>query len=110
MPDDVLLFRYSALTFNGHRIHYDRSYVMQEEGYPGLVVHGPLIATLLLEQLRREYPGLHVKAFEFKAISPLFDTAPFDVCGRLDGDVATLWARGAQGQLAVQAIATMASH
>ena len=110
MPDPVLLFRYSALTFNGHRIHYDRSYVMQEEGYPGLVVHGPLIATLLLEQLRREYPGLGVKTFEFKAISPLFDTAPFDVCGRLDGDVATLWARGAQGQLAVQATATMASH
>ena len=110
MPDAVLLFRYSALTFNGHRIHYDRSYVMQEEGYPGLVVHGPLIATLLLEQLCREYPGLDVKAFEFKAISPLFDTAHFDVCGRLDGDVATLWARGAQGQLAVQATATMASH
>lgn len=108
MPDPVLLFRYSALTFNGHRIHYDRSYVTQEEGYPGLVVHGPLIATLLLEQLRRAYPGGRVKAFEFKAISPLFDTAHFEVCGRLDGDIATLWARGAQGQLAVQATATMA--
>jgi 3-methylfumaryl-CoA hydratase len=56
VPDDVLLFRYSALTFNGHRIHYDRRYVTEVEGYPGLVVHGPLIATLLLDLLRRELP------------------------------------------------------
>lgn len=55
-PDDVLLFRYSALTFNGHRIHYDRRYAAQVEGYPGLVVHGPLIATLLLDVLRRRRP------------------------------------------------------
>ena len=55
-PDPVLLMRYSALTFNGHRIHYDRIYAMQEEGYPGLVVHGPLIATLLMEELRRAHP------------------------------------------------------
>jgi hydroxyacyl-ACP dehydratase HTD2-like protein with hotdog domain len=54
VPDDVLLFRYSALTFNGHRIHYDRRYVTEVEGYPGLVVHGPLIATLLMDLLRRE--------------------------------------------------------
>jgi 3-methylfumaryl-CoA hydratase len=54
VPDDVLLFRYSALTFNGHRIHYDRQYVTQVEGYPGLIVHGPLIATLLLDLLRRQ--------------------------------------------------------
>jgi 3-methylfumaryl-CoA hydratase len=110
MPDPVLLFRYSALTFNGHRIHYDRSYAMNEEGYPGLVVHGPLIATLLLDQLRRAHPSAQVKAFEFKAISPLFDTAPFDICGRLDGDLATLWARGPLGQLALQATAALASH
>jgi 3-methylfumaryl-CoA hydratase len=56
VPDDVLLFRYSALTFNGHRIHYDRRYVTEVEGYPGLVVHGPLIATLLLDLLRRQCP------------------------------------------------------
>ena len=109
-PDPVLLFRYSALTFNGHRIHYDRPYAMTEEGYPGLVVHGPLIATLLIDQLRRQYPIAQVKTFEFKAISPLFDTAHFDICGRLDGDLATLWARGPQGQLALQATATVASH
>lgn len=109
-PDPVLLFRYSALTFNGHRIHYDRPYAMGEEAYPGLVVHGPLIATLLIEQLRRAYPAVQVRAFEFKAVSPLFDTAPFEVCGRLDGDVASLWARGPQGQLAMQASATITSH
>ena len=109
-PDPVLLFRYSALTFNGHRIHYDRPYAMGEEGYPGLVVHGPLIATLLIDQLRRAHPGLQVKTFEFKAISPLFDTAHFDICGRLDGDLATLWACGPQGQLAMQATATVASR
>jgi 3-methylfumaryl-CoA hydratase len=83
---------------------------MHEEAYPGLVVHGPLMATLLLEQFRRQYPGVLVKTFEFKAISPLFDTAHFDICGRLDGDLATLWARGPQGQLAIQATATVASH
>ncbi|WP_423455094.1 FAS1-like dehydratase domain-containing protein [Ottowia sp. VDI28] len=103
IPDPVLLMRYSALTFNGHRIHYDRSYVMQEEGYPGLVVHGPLIATLLLEELRRTCPGKTVKTFEFKAVSPLFDTASFAVNGRLDGNKARLWASGPQGQLAMQA-------
>src|SRR6218665_2259233 len=55
-PDEVLLFRSSALTFNGHRIHYDRRYANAVEGYPGLIVHGPLIATLLLDLLRREMP------------------------------------------------------
>ena len=109
VPDPVLLFRYSALTFNAHRIHYDRPYAMQEEGYPGLVVHGPLIATLLIEQLRRAHPRRIVESFEFKAVRPLFDTAAFEVCGRTDGEVASLWARGAQGQLAMEARATLAT-
>ena len=104
-PDPVLLMRYSALTFNGHRIHYDRPYAMQEEGYPGLVVHGPLIATLLMEELRRTHPGKTVRSFEFKAVSPLFDTAPFSVNGKVEGTKASLWARGPQGQLAMQASA-----
>ena len=104
-PDPVLLMRYSALTFNGHRIHYDRPYAMQEEGYPGLVVHGPLIATLLMEQLRRAHPEKNIRSFEFKAVSPLFDTAPFTVNGKLEGGTAHLWARGPQGQLAMQASA-----
>lgn len=108
VPDPVLLFRYSALTFNGHRIHYDRSYVTGEEGYPGLIVHGPLIATLLLEQLQQELPAARVEAFEFKAVSPLFDAAPFSVCGRVEGGTAHLWARGPQGQLAMQATAKLA--
>ena len=109
VPDDVLLFRYSALTFNGHRIHYDRRYVTEVEGYPGLIVHGPLIATLLVDLLRRERPEARLGAFEFRAMSPLFDTAPFSVCGRFDDTKhATLWARGPQGQLAMQASATLA--
>ena len=109
VPDPVLLFRYSALTFNGHRIHYDRPYATQVEGYPGLVVHGPLIATLLVDLVRRELPGARLRAFSFKAASPLFDLHPFDVCGRRepDGHVA-LWARDHEGRLAMQARAELA--
>ncbi|MBN6738511.1 FAS1-like dehydratase domain-containing protein [Burkholderia multivorans] len=102
-PDPVLLMRFSALTFTGHRIHYDRPYAMEEEGYPGLVVHGPLIALLLMEELRRRHPGKTIRAFDFKAVSPLFDTAPFTVNGKLEGHTARVWARGPQGQLAMQA-------
>jgi 3-methylfumaryl-CoA hydratase len=104
-PDPVLLMRYSALTFNSHRIHYDRPYAMNEEGYPGLVVHGPLIATLLMEELRRAHPEKAVRSFEFKAVSPLFDIAPFAANGKLEGDTAYLWARGPQGQMAMHASA-----
>ncbi|WP_197672730.1 acyl-CoA dehydrogenase [Sphingobium sp. SJ10-10] len=107
-PDPILLMRYSALTFNCHRIHYDRPYAMQEEGYPGLVVHGPLIATLLMETLRGVHPERPIACFEFKAVSPLFDTEPFMTAGRVDGRIAQLWARGAQGQLAMSASAEFA--
>ena len=103
-PDPVLLFRYSALTFNGHRIHYDRSYVTQEEGYPGLIVHGPLIATLLLDLLRSELPDARVRHFSFKAVSPIFDIHTFSVCGRQDNEhQVTLWACTETGHLAMQA-------
>jgi len=109
VPDDVLLFRYSALTFNGHRIHYDRRYVTTVEGYPGLVVHGPLIATLLLDLLRRELPSARVTGFQFRALKPLFDVAPFDVCGRREDERAVkLWARTPEGHVAMQACATLA--
>ncbi len=81
VADDVLLFRYSALTFNGHRIHYDRRYVTSVEAYPGLVVHGPLIATLLLDLLRRQLPGASLASFSFKALRPTFDISPFTVDG-----------------------------
>src|SRR4030095_365243 len=76
VPDDVWLFRYSALTFNGHRIHYDRRYVTEVEGYPGLIVHGPLIATLLVDLLRRQQPDAALARFEFRALQPLFDVHP----------------------------------
>jgi 3-methylfumaryl-CoA hydratase len=79
-PDPVLLFRYSALTFNAHRIHYDRDYAGDVEGYRGLVVHGPLVATLLLTHYLKERPGIPVTNFRFRAQSPLFDTQPFDLC------------------------------
>jgi 3-methylfumaryl-CoA hydratase len=104
-PDDVLLFRYSALTFNGHRIHYDRRYVTQVEGYPGLIVHGPLIATLLLESLRLKMPGRRVSRFSFRSVRPLFDIAPFSVCGRPDasGTRVDLWAKNAEGWVAMEA-------
>ena len=81
-PDDVLLFRYSALTFNGHRIHYDRRYATTVEGYPGLVVHGPLQATLLTDLVRRALPGATIARFAFRAVRPLFDTGALRVCGR----------------------------
>ena len=108
VPDDVLLFRYSALTFNAHRIHYDRRYVTEVERYPGLVVHGPLIATLLVELLRRERPDATLQRFDFKAVAPLFDLHPFTLCGRPDGDRrVALWARGPDGSLAMQASAEL---
>ena len=110
VPDDILLFRYSALTFNGHRIHYDRRYVTQVEGYPGLIVHGPLIATLLLDLLRRQLPGARVVAFDFKALRPTFDLHPFSVHGkpREDGRTIDLWAQDHEGLLTMQATATVA--
>jgi 3-methylfumaryl-CoA hydratase len=109
-PDDVLLFRYSALTFNGHRIHYDRRYVTEVEGYPGLVVHGPLLATLLLDLLRRERPAAQVGRFEFRAVRPTFDLHPFSVHGEpaADGKSVRLWGRDHEGWLTMDATATLA--
>jgi len=107
-PDPVLLFRYSALTFNGHRIHYDRWYATEVEGYPGLVVHGPLIATLLVDLLRHELPEVKLRTFTFRAVSPLFDIHPFTLCGKLDADGRMiLWARNHEGKLAMQAHADL---
>ena len=109
MPDDVLLFRYSALTFNGHRIHYDRRYVTEVEGYPGLIVHGPLIATLLLDLLRRQAPGADVATFRFKAVRPTFDLHPLRVSGapEADGKTVRLWASDHEGWLTMDATATL---
>ena len=107
VPSDVLLFRYSALTFNGHRIHYDRRYVTTEEGYPGLVVHGPLIATLLADLARDHVAPAELATFSFRAVSPLFDVAPFAVCGRREPAGVRLWAQGPDGRLAMEASATL---
>jgi 3-methylfumaryl-CoA hydratase len=110
VPDDVLLFRYSALTFNGHRIHYDRRYVTEVEGYPGLIVHGPLIATLLVDLARRQRPDARLRSFGFKAVRPVFDLHPFRVNGKpsADGGGAQLWAQDHEGWLAMQAQARFA--
>ncbi len=89
-PSIVMLFRYSALTFNGHRIHYDRSYARDVEGYPDLVFHGPLTATLLADLARRVCPG-PLRSFTYRAVSPLFDTDPFEICA---GPVTAPVARG----------------
>lgn len=109
-PDPVLLFRYSALTFNGHRIHYDRHYATDTEGYPGLVVHGPLIATLLLDLLRRQMPEAQVTRFAFRAMKPTFDLDAFKVCGALAEGAKSvrLWAEHGDGALAMDATATLA--
>ena len=103
VPDPVRLFRFSALTFNAHRIHYDRDYARDVEGYPGLVVHGQLLAILLLDHFLRHAGAVQVNAFAFRAQQPLFDTAPFDLClGESDGG-ATLWASAANGTRAFTA-------
>jgi 3-methylfumaryl-CoA hydratase len=107
LPDEVLLFRYSALTFNGHRIHYDRRYVTEVERYPGLVVHGPLVATLLLDLLRHQRPDAQVTRYEFRAVRPVFDGRSFFACGepQPDGRTVRLWARDHEGWLTMDASA-----
>jgi 3-methylfumaryl-CoA hydratase len=90
MPDPVLLFRYSALTMNGHRIHYDRPYAMNEEAYPALVVHGPLQATLLAELAARNL-GAPMTGFDFRGQAPAFDGATLHVCGEATASGANLW-------------------
>jgi len=108
-PDVVLLSRFSALTFNGHRIHYDRPYATAVEGYPGLVVHGPLVATLLMDLLRHNLPDARVASFAFRAVRPLFDIAPFSLCGKVeaDGKTVKLWAKDAEGSLTMDATAVL---
>lgn len=98
-PDPVLLFRFSALTFNAHRIHYDRDYAMKAEGYPGLVVQGPLTAMLLMDHYLAKHPRADIFRFEFRAEKPLFDGAPFELCGA----GSDLWARTPSGERAMSA-------
>ncbi|HFA60364.1 MAG TPA: acyl-CoA dehydrogenase [Rhodospirillales bacterium] len=111
IPDEVLLFRYSALTYNGHRIHYDLAYAREVEGYPGLVVHGPLIATLMLDLLRDRWPGARLVRFAFRAVAPLFAGRPLRVAAFL-GEGAEervlLVALGDTGRLAMEGEAMLA--
>ena len=102
-PDPVMLFRYSALTFNGHRIHYDADFCRQVEGYPDLVVHGPLIATLLLDLFWQRFPADLPKRFKYRARSPLFNPHPFTVNGKRDGASGQAWATNGSGGLAMWA-------
>lgn len=97
-PSPTLLFRYSAVTFNGHRIHYDWPYVTETEGYPGLVVHGPLIATLNLRAFTSAHPTARLKRFSFRGVRPLISPHPFEVGGRLiDNGKAQVWAGDQDG-------------
>lgn len=109
-PDPVMLFRFSALTFNGHRIHYDYPYVTEVEGYPGLIVHGPLTALLLADLARREGPG-PLESFSFRARSPLFADGPFTLLG-VPGDnrTATLAVWSHDARLAMTAGAEFAAE
>ncbi|POA42728.1 transposase [Pseudomonas sp. MPR-ANC1] len=98
IPDATLLFRYSAVTFNGHRIHYDWPYVTEAEGYPGLVVHGPLIATLSLRAFQQANPAAIVRSFNFRGLRPLISPEAFEVGGRLtDAGKAQIWATAEAG-------------
>jgi len=109
-PAEPLLFRFSALTFNSHRIHYDRPWATEREGYPALVVHGPLTSTLLIDFARDQHPGRVFTGYETQARAPLFDSAPFELRGRpaADGRGAELWAVTPEGTVAMSARAELA--
>lgn len=96
-PDPVMLFRYSALTFNSHRIHYDRDYAVAEEGYPSLVIQGPLVATLMLDHLMRHVPGRFVRSYQFRAVSPLLEGDRVELGLTIAGECADLRAIGPVG-------------
>jgi 3-methylfumaryl-CoA hydratase len=103
-PDPVLLFRYSAVTFNGHRIHYDADYVRNVEGYPGLIVHGPLIATFALDFIEFDLaPGRSIEKFSFRMKKPTFDYAPFHLhaSASADGKGYAAWTSDNNGQVAL---------
>ncbi len=98
MADSVLLFRYSALTFNGHRIHYDRDYVTKVEGYPGLIFHGPMQAALLVEFAAKLHGGAAPKKFSYRGVQPLFEGSEFSVNANDTGAGMELWTANTAGQ------------
>ena len=102
-PDPTLLFRYSALTFNGHRIHYDRDYARDVEGYDGLVVHGPLLATMMVGMAAGSLPDRSVSRFEFRGMRPVMDTETFTVNVDPDGeDAVDVWVANGEGMFAMR--------
>ncbi|NEW99102.1 MaoC family dehydratase N-terminal domain-containing protein [Rhodopseudomonas sp. BR0G17] len=105
LADPVLLFRYSALTFNGHRIHYDRDYVTKVEGYPGLIVHGPMQAALLVE-FAAKLKGSVPKTFSYRGVQPLFDGADFSVNANETAAGLDLWTANADGEPTMKATAS----
>jgi 3-methylfumaryl-CoA hydratase len=106
--DPVTLFRFSALTYNAHRIHYDRAYATGIEGYPGLVVHGPLLVVLLLDLLRACKPEPPIKSLRFRAVRPTFDGAPFSLHGRHESSRVTLWSADGDDYVGMSATVTLA--
>jgi 3-methylfumaryl-CoA hydratase len=102
-PNEALLFRFSAITFNTHRIHYDAPYAVNEEGYRGLVVHGPLMSTLLIDLVGREFGTNSLQSYSFRAQSPAFANEPLHLVGRRDGDALTLATLGGDGRICVSA-------
>jgi 3-methylfumaryl-CoA hydratase len=103
MPSETLLFRYSALTFNTHRIHYDAPYAVNEERYRGLVVHGPLTATLLLDLAQRELGANTLKSFAFRGQAPAFVGEALHLVGKQEGSEITLTALGSDGRMVMSA-------
>ena len=106
MADPVLLFRYSALTFNGHRIHYDRDYVTRVEGYPGLIFHGPLQAAFIVELAAKLHGGTPPKKFSYRGVQPLFEGAEFSVNANDNGTALELWTANSTGQPTMKGTAT----
>jgi 3-methylfumaryl-CoA hydratase len=106
-PDPVLLFRFSALTYNGHRVHYDRDYATQEEFYSGLVVHAPLLATLLLDLLLRERPEMEFSHFRFRALRPTFDCGLVELRAKREGRTVKFWSADHENYIGMNATATI---
>jgi 3-methylfumaryl-CoA hydratase len=105
IADPVLLFRYSALTFNGHRIHYDRDYVTKVEGYPGLIFHGPMQAAFLVEFASRLHGGAAPKKFSCRGVQPLFE-GEFSVNANVTGAGMELWTANSDGLPTMKGTAT----
>lgn len=106
MADPVLLFRYSALTFNGHRIHYDRDYVTKVEGYPGLIFHGPMQAAFLVEFAAKLHGGTAPKKFAYRGVQPLFEGSEFSVNANEAGAGMDLWTANSAGEPTMKGTAT----